>query len=100
MVDNDLTEKVDVTIAATDCNYPKVDITNESKLAKFLRENRVFPRSYMMFWCYLSYEITKWFITQDDISTAQGIFLAAIVTSASYYGKCYSQHAPAEIPNK
>lgn len=89
-------EKEVIEEATKGCNYPKVDKESEGRISRFIRENRVFPRAYMVFWCLLCGKLTLWFIGQPEISMAQGAFLSVMVTAASAYGKFYSQHSPSE----
>lgn len=60
-----------------------------SYISGMINELRVIPRTMAICWIWMCYESWNWFAIQEDISTGQGAFLAAIIASASAFCKFY-----------
>lgn len=68
-------------------------------LADLQHAHRVWPRIQLMFWGYLLWRTTEWFMGQPDISNAQGAVLAALSASGAAYGKFYNDTGGSVLPS-
>jgi hypothetical protein len=54
-----------------------------------LRQYRVFPRLFAIFYLALTWDVVTWAMSVSDMSNAQAAFVASIVTGAAAYFKFY-----------
>jgi hypothetical protein len=54
-----------------------------------LRQYRVFPRLFAIFYLVMTYDVVTWAMTVEPMSNAQAAFVASIVTGAAAYFKFY-----------
>ncbi len=58
-------------------------------MSDLLRQYRVFPRLFAVFYLALTWDVVTWAMTVPEMSNAQAAFVASIVTGAAAYFKFY-----------
>lgn len=58
-------------------------------MSDILRQYRVFPRLFAIFYLVMTYDVVTWAMAVQDMSNAQAAFVASIVTGAAAYFKFY-----------
>lgn len=58
-------------------------------MSDILRQYRVFPRLFAIFYLALTWDVVTWAMATPDMSNAQAAFVASIVTGAAAYFKFY-----------
>jgi hypothetical protein len=58
-------------------------------VSDLLRQYRVFPRLFAVFYLALTWDVVTWAMTVPEMSNAQAAFVASIVTGAAAYFKFY-----------
>jgi hypothetical protein len=58
-------------------------------VSDILRQYRVFPRLFAIFYLVMTYDVVTWAMSVSDMSNAQAAFVASIVTGAAAYFKFY-----------
>ncbi len=58
-------------------------------MTDMIKQYRLFPRAFAIFYLYLTYEVVQWGMVAPDLSNAQAAFIASIVTGAAAYFKFY-----------
>ncbi len=58
-------------------------------MSDVLRQYRVFPRLFAIFYLVMTYDVVTWAMTVEPMSNAQAAFVASIVTGAAAYFKFY-----------
>ena len=61
-----------------------------------LKQYRVFPRMFAIFYLFWMGETVKWAMSLPDLSNAQAGFVAAVVTGAAAYFKFYVESGNAK----
>ena len=58
-------------------------------MSDVLRQYRVFPRLFAIFYLVMTYDVVQWAMTVQEMNNAQAAFVASIVTGAAAYFKFY-----------
>ena len=62
-------------------------------MSDLIKQYRVFPRLFAIFYLALTWDVVTWAMTQPDMSNAQAAFVSAITAGAAAYFKFYVESA-------